>query len=182
MVDPKKLSIVEIDDAHIVKDFDCGKPRLNAFIRKHAKGNHRRFISRTYVAVEANRVYGFYSLASTSVTAQQLPPDHTEGLPRYPLPAALLGQLAVDRLLQRQGLGRILLVHCLENIVASAKIVAAHVVLVDAKDDSAKRFYIDNGFIQLPDQELKLFLPMATVCAVLGVKGEEQIAQRPRHN
>lgn len=170
MVDPKKLPIVEIDDAHIVEEFDCGKPRLNAFIRKYAKENHKRFVSRTYVAVEANKVYGFYSIAATSITAKELPSDHAEGLPKYPLPGALLARLAVDKLLQRQGLGKILLVHSLENIVASAKIMAAHVVVVDAKDDSAKQFYIDHGFIQLVDQEYKLFLPIATARDALGEK------------
>ena len=38
-----------------------------------------------------------------------------------------------------------------------------HSVLVDAKDDEARDFYKHFGFIELPEQDLKLFLPIETV-------------------
>jgi len=34
--------------------------------------------------------------------------------------------------------------------------------VVHAKDESAAAFYQHHGFIRLPDQGLKLFLPLAT--------------------
>lgn len=83
-------------------------------------------------------------------------------LPRYPLvPATLLGRLAVDRRHQGKGYGRFLLADALYRALRSE--VASFAVIVDAKDDSARAFYEREGFLPFPDQQMKLFLPMADI-------------------
>lgn len=77
-------------------------------------------------------------------------------LPRYPLvPAALLGRLAVDQKHQGKGYGRFLLADALYRAVRSE--IASFAVIVDAKDEAAKRFYERESFQPFPDQPLKLF-------------------------
>jgi len=46
---------------------------------------------------------------------------------------------------------------------ASRSEIASFAVIVDAKDDSARRFYERESFLPLPDQPMKLFRPMSDI-------------------
>lgn len=107
-------------------------------------------------------VGGYYTLSSTSVNLAELPDRVARKLPRYPLmPATLLGRLAVDRRQQGKGYGRFLLADALYRIVRSE--IASFAVIVEAKDDNARRFYERESFLPLPDQPMKLFRPIADI-------------------
>lgn len=107
-------------------------------------------------------VAGYYTLSSTSVNLAELPEQVARKLPRYPLvPATLLGRLAVNRRQQGKGYGRFLLADALYRIVQSE--IASFAVIVEAKDDNARRFYERESFLPLPDQPMKLFRPIADI-------------------
>lgn len=107
-------------------------------------------------------IAGYYTLSSASVQLAELPAQTVRKLPRYPLvPATLLGRLAVDRRQQGKGYGRFLLADALYRAARSE--IASFAVIVDAKDDSARRFYERESFLALPDQPMKLFRPMADI-------------------
>ncbi len=107
-------------------------------------------------------IAGYYTLSATSVQLGELPEQTVRKLPKYPLvPATLLGRLAVDRRQQRKGYGRFLLADALFR--AAQNEIASFAVLVDAKDESARRFYERESFLPLPDQPMKLFRPMADI-------------------
>lgn len=44
--------------------------------------------------------------------------------------------------------------------------IASFAVIVDAKDESARRFYARESFLSFGDQPLKLFLPMSSIAAL----------------
>ena len=105
---------------------------------------------------------GYHTLSATSVNLAELPVKMTRKLPRCPLvPATLLGRLAVDRRHQGKGYGRFLLADALFRSLRSE--IASFAVIVDAKDDNARRFYERESFLPLPDQPMKLFRPMADI-------------------
>jgi GNAT superfamily N-acetyltransferase len=107
-------------------------------------------------------IAGYYTLSSTSVQITELPAQTARKLPRYPLvPATLLGRLAVDRRYQGKGYGRYLLADALYR--ASQSEIASFAVVVDAKDEGARRFYERESFLPLLDQPMKLFRPMADI-------------------
>lgn len=107
-------------------------------------------------------IAAYYTLSSTSVQIAELPAQTARKLPRYPLvPATLLGRLAVDRRHQGKGYGRYLLADALYR--ASQSEIASFAVVVDAKDESARRFYERESFLRLLDQPMKLFRPMADI-------------------
>jgi GNAT superfamily N-acetyltransferase len=107
-------------------------------------------------------IAGHYTLSSTAVRLAELPGQTTRRLPRYPLiPATLLGRLAVDRSCRGKGYGRFLLADALHRVVRSE--IASFAVVVDAKDDDARRFYEREGFLPLIDQPMKLFRPVADI-------------------
>ena len=84
-------------------------------------------------------------------------------LPRYPVPVVLLGRLAVSKSHQRQGLGSILLADALQRIIKASQVMAVYAIVVDALDNRSSEFYQQFGFIHLPSQRLKLFLPVDSV-------------------
>jgi len=145
-----------LDKSHQRDAFDCGDESLNTFLRSHAGQNARRDISRTYVAlpIESEVVAGYYTLSSGSVGFENLPAEASKRLPKYPVPAAHLGRLAV---------GGVLLIDALKRVRDTADSIGIHAVTVDAINASARRFYEAHGFQCLRDDTLHLFLPMATL-------------------
>lgn len=145
--------------------FSCGAPELDHYIREHASQDVKRDVARVFVATlaEALTVCGYYSLSATSFQRDNLPADQAKRLPRYPVPAALLGRLAVDDSMKGKGLGAFLLMDALNRILLATQTLAVHAVIVDAKDDAAAAFYRKYGFIPFTGEGRRLFLPMATI-------------------
>lgn len=92
---------------------------------------------------------GFYTLSMADVEAGALPPKTRRGLPRYPVPVARIGRLAVDERAQGRGYGGALLEDALRRIDTASQVLGCMGVVVDAKDDSAVAFYERYGFIVL---------------------------------
>ena len=148
--------------------FDCGKAPLNSFLGQHAAGNVQRGISRVYVVTRGNgdRVLAYSASSAGTFLRDHLPPDDQTGLPRYPLPTAHLGRLAVDLSCRGQRLGEMLLFHFRKTACDVADRIGVFAVDLFSKDDDAKRFYLKYGFIPLRDDPFHLYLPMATVRAM----------------
>ncbi len=105
---------------------------------------------------------GYYTLSATSVKLADLPDQTARRLPRYPLvPATLLGRLAVDRRFQGKGYGRFLLADALYRVARNE--IASFAVIVDAKDEAARRFYERESFLPFADQPMKLFRLVADI-------------------
>jgi ribosomal protein S18 acetylase RimI-like enzyme len=79
----------------------------------------------------------------------------------------LLGRLAVAASDQGMRLGSILLADALQRIIHACQVMAVYAVVVDALNDQAAEFYRQFGFIYLPSQPLKLFLPMDSVATLV---------------
>ena len=105
----------------------------------------------------------FYTISSSTIEFDSLPEEKKRKLPAYPIPAALIGRLAVDIVHQGEGLGTELLVNALLKIVRASIQIGIYAVRVDAIDEKAKRFYLKHEFIPLKDNPLSLFLPLKTV-------------------
>jgi len=150
---------------HDRSDFDCGRDSLNNFLKRHAAQNARKDISRTYVCLpdDSDVVIGYYTLSSGSVSFKALPTDVGRRLPRYPVPTAHLGRLAVAAEFQGRGLGGMLLVDALRRVEALGDQIGICAVTVYALDDEACEFYRAYGFLTLRDDPHHLLLPLATI-------------------
>ncbi len=145
--------------------FDCGNAQLNEWLRERISQFERRDLARTYVLCEEGDtvVLGYYALSNNSVERNNLQKDQAKGLPNIAVPVVLLGRLAVDRSLQGQGLGSLLLLDALSRIESQAGQIGIRAVEVDAIDDSARKFYLKYGFSPLLDDRNHLFLPMQII-------------------
>lgn len=145
--------------------FHCGQAVLDDYIRRYASQDVRRNLARVFVASlpgDLRRLVGYFTLSAGSVSCSDLPASLARKLPRYPVPVALVGRLAVDSEFQRKGLGAILLADACRKVVQASAVLAVAGIVVDAKDESAARFYAHFGFVPMPGQPRRLLLP-ATV-------------------
>ena len=157
------IHITALAAQHDRTDFDCGEPAPNDFLRRLARQQAERGFNRTYVAAEAEgaQILGFYALSAGAVEFEHWPTGFR--LPRYPVPVARIGRLAVDRRWQGEGVGRMLLRHALQVSVALARQIGLYAVVVDAKHAEAAAFYAHFGFQPFQDGNLRLFLPLSTI-------------------
>lgn len=164
------LTIEELDkNVHDRHSFDCGISELNTFLKVHANQNQLKNISKSYVAVSQQNeitpkiITGYYTLSSGQIFMEQLPDAIKTKLPKYPVPIARIARLAVNKTHQRQGIGSYLLHHACITILAAAKKIGIFAVVVDAKNDNAKLFYKNYGFMELQTSTFTLFLPIDTI-------------------
>ena len=147
--------------------FSCGSEQLDRYLKQQASQDARENVAVPFVLVTPKkRVVGFYTLSAAAIQADDLPPELLKKLrlPRYPeLPATLIGRLAVNAAFRGQRLGELLLLHALKRSWMSSRQVASLAVIVDAKDEPARQFYLRYDFLTFPENEHRLFLPMQTV-------------------
>jgi ribosomal protein S18 acetylase RimI-like enzyme len=142
--------------------FHCGSPHLDEYIRRYASQDVRRNVARVFVAMpetEPRRLAGFFTLSAGSVSCTDLPESLAKKLPRYPVPVALIGRLAVDNGFQGKGLGSILLADACRKVARASATLAVAGIVVEAKNVAAASFYRHFGFQDLPGQPGRFFLP-----------------------
>lgn len=78
-----------IGKTHNRMNFDCGDADLNQFLQRHARQNHEKGTTKTYVALDnsdVTRIHGFYSVSPASLIYAQVPGAISKGLGRYDVP------------------------------------------------------------------------------------------------
>jgi predicted GNAT family N-acyltransferase len=152
-------------------DFDCGVYELNRYIKEQAGQDIKKRIAASFIlAGDAPGVIaGYYTLSAASVNVGELPEKTAKKLPRYPLmPATLIGRLAVSKSYRKKGCGELLLMDALKRSLLSTREIGSVAVIVDAKDNTAREFYIYFQFIPLEGHHNRLFLPMAVIEKLFG--------------
>jgi GNAT superfamily N-acetyltransferase len=159
-----------LERPHHFDDFDCGEPALDEWLKRHARAAHASGSARVFVATLEDRetVVGYYALAAAQVAPEAATERALKGQPRTrPVPAVLLARLAVDREHQRAGLGRSLLQDVMLRCVEAAEAIGARVLLVHAKHETAKAWYLQYGFEESPTDPLHLLMLLKDVRAFL---------------
>ena len=151
---------------HDLSGFDCGEPALNDWLRQRAWSNESRY-ARTYVVCQDNRVVAYYCILAGAVERVASPQRMRRNAPGA-IPVSIIGRLAVSREHAGKGLGADLLADALRRIAIASKSIGIAAVLVHAKDDRARRFYLKCAeFIEYPADSRTLFLPIETVLAAM---------------
>ena len=158
--------IERLGKSHDRDGFDCGSEPLNLFQKQTARQHAARGISRTFVLVEegiseTKPILGFFSLNICQIKSESLSVEEAKKLPRD-VSGIRLGRLAVARESQRQGIGKVLLVAAMGKFIEIFNVAGGIGLFVDAKDNDAKRYYEQFGFVSPPSNVLELFLPVKT--------------------
>jgi len=157
------LIIEPLNSEHNRSAFECGIPSLDNYIKKQAKQDVKRRISRVFVASGSENpqeIIAYYTLSSLSIELNKLPEKYIKNLPRVAIPAALIGRLAVSLKAQKCGVGKMLLVDAIKRTLAVSNEIAIYAMVVDAINEEAAGFYKQFGFLKLKSNECRLFLPL----------------------
>lgn len=156
-----------LSEEHDRNGFRCGKESLDRYLRETAKGHLAKGVSITRVLVERSArkpkpVVGYFTLTSTLAKASDWP-GAVKGLPSMPVPLVLLGRLAVAETWQGRGIASLLLAAAREISAASMQGAGGIGLAVDAADEDLVVFYQKYGFKRVEGDNLRLFLPLASL-------------------
>ena len=131
--------------------FDCGVASMNGWFLRHAWENHVSGASRVNVICDrgSGAVIGYVTLSAAQIGRAFLVKKQQRNQPD-PLPATLIGQLAVHRDHQSRGHSSALLKYALQVACRSAELVGSIGVMVNPLDDGVRGFYAKWGFEDLP--------------------------------
>lgn len=131
---------------HDRSGFDSGEPVLDEWLRRYAGQNRRRDTAATWVILDPEAtVVAYASIAMTGIDHSAAPRVVAKRTPD-PVPALLLGRLAVDRRYHGQGVGTALVAHVLATAEELNTKAACRAVVVSATHADARRWWEYLGF------------------------------------
>ena len=163
-----------ISKKHDWKSFDCGDPAMNDFFERYARQSHESGAAKTFLAIDnANKsILGFYSLTPGALAYADTPEMVRRGLTRYDVPGFRLARIATDLRWQGQGVGGQLLAAAARRCLRAAAEVGGVVLIIDAKNDRAARWYASYGAVPLSGKPLTLVMSLASFAADLKAAGQ----------
>lgn len=166
---PRFLDPRPLDAEHRINGFECGVGSLDIWLVKHARAAGGAGSARTYVVTdsEQGRVIGYHALSVASIEHMETTDRARKGMPKHPIPALLLARLAVDKSVQRRGIGAFLLHDAMSRAVSVAEQAGVRLMLVHALNDDARAFYEHFGFEPSPSDEMNLQLLIKDIRATL---------------
>lgn len=150
---------------HNVLEFNSKSETLNKWLKEKALKNEGD-TARTYVVTAENQVIGYYCLSASSVT-HVIATSKTKRNAPDPIPCMLIGRLAVDTKWERKGIGSSLLRNAILRTLAASQIAGIRCILVHAKDEKAKSFYLKHRFQPSPIEPLTLMMTLKDIKASL---------------
>jgi predicted N-acetyltransferase YhbS len=158
-----------IDSEHDLTAFQSGEPTLDDWLRRRALRNEAGGGSRTYVvcAGRNQQVVAYYCLAAGAIAHAGASTRVRKNMPD-PIPAVVIGRLAVDQRLQGRGIGRALLRDAILRTIQAAKIAGIRAILVHAMSDDARTFYEQAGFRSTPVDPMTLMITVAEAEKIAG--------------
>ncbi|MCD6725855.1 MAG: GNAT family N-acetyltransferase [Solirubrobacteraceae bacterium] len=155
--------------------FDSGESALDERLRRFAGQNRRRDTAATWViATPEDRVVAYASLAMTAIDRSAAPRKVAKQAPD-PVPALLLGRLAVDKDFAGLGVGTVLVAYVLATAVELNAKAACRAVVVAALDARARGWWERLGFHAFhPDDptDTDLYLLTSEIEATLRGRGD----------
>jgi len=174
VVDLGEIRIQPFDpDNHDRTAFSSGVTRIDNFLKRTAKKHQSGDFTKVWVASgsDPKRVLGFYAVNAHELDAGDLPDALSKHAPRHGrVPAAYLSMIGVDLTYQGAGLGRVLLTDALKKALTAADQIGIKAIVLDVIPDGGaaalrrrQDFYGRMGFIALPDQPTRMFMPIEVV-------------------
>lgn len=154
-----------ISRKHDRKAFDCGDAAMNDFLLRYARQSHDLGGAKTILAIDDadnKTILGFYSLAPGALAYAETPEMMRRGLARNDVPGFKLARIATHVRLQGQGLGGQLLAAAARRCLRAAAEVGGVVLVIDAKNERAARWYASYGAVPLGNKPLALVMSLAT--------------------
>lgn len=151
-----------LSDGHELADFSSGVASPDDWLKRRARANQISGASRTFVVAEANKVLGYYALASGGIAVTTSVGRFRRTMPD-PIPVVVLGRLAIDLSQQGKGLGRALFRDCALRVAHAADTIGIRGIVVHAISEEAKAFYMALGFDPSPVDPMMLMVTLGDI-------------------
>jgi GNAT superfamily N-acetyltransferase len=150
--------------------FASGDEVLDEWLRRYAGQNRRRDTAATWVVADAEEVVVAYVTVAMSAVDRSNAPASVARQAPDPVPALLIGRLAVDRRYNGLGVGTALVAHVLATALELNAKAVCRAVVVNALHASARGWWQHLGFQPFDpadEQSLDLYLLTAEIDATL---------------
>jgi GNAT superfamily N-acetyltransferase len=147
---------------------------MNDFLQRYARQSHDLGAAKTFLAIDGSddrTILGFYSLAPGSIAYAETPELLRRGFGQHDVPGFRLARIATDIRVQGQGLGGQLLAAAARRCLRASAEAGGVILIIDAKNDRAARWYAGYGAVGLSNHPLTLVMPLATFAAELKATG-----------
>jgi GNAT superfamily N-acetyltransferase len=164
-----------ISRKHDRKAFDCGDAVMNDFLLRYARQSHDFGAAKTFLAIDDSdnkTILGFYSLAPATLTHADTPERMRRGLAQHDVPGFRLARIATHIRMQGLGLGGQILAAAARRCLRASAEVGGVVLIIDAKNDRAARWYASYGAVPLDNRPLTLVMSLASFAADLKAAGQ----------
>lgn len=150
--------------------FSCGEPTLDDWLRRYSGQNRRGNTAATWVIADQDyRVAAYATLSMTAIDHSAAPGRLRKAAPD-PVPALLVGRLAVDEAFTGFGVGTAMVRHLLATAAELNLSAACKAVVVSALHAPARRWWLKLGFQPFDDDAgLELYLLTADIQQTLEV-------------
>jgi len=168
---PPDYAFEQLSYNHNRPSFQCEKAPLVKFLREQARQDQDKGMSKTHVLTLATHpeptnkpIIGYFTLANASIPLYDLP--HNARMSKHQeIPATLIARLARHQNYRKRGIGDILIHYAIDLCLQAP----CAVILVDAKDEEAFKFYSRHKF-QLLDQNKKARTRIQRVLGMFGLR------------
>lgn len=157
--------------------FSCGVPQIDNYLKLTAKKGSKADVVRVWVVIdEKSNIVGFYGINMHAIDVKEMPDAYQKKAGKYGLlPAAFIAMIGVDENQQGNGVGSALVADAISRIARVSEEIGTCVIILDVFDDGEadtvarrKIYYESFGFLPLPDQPLRLFMPVQTARELAG--------------
>ena len=158
--------IVKYQKSFSSVDFNCENSDLNSYIKTIASQDIKRNLCTVWVKIKDNKIIGFYTLSPFALLLSELPEPMAKKFPKGKhIPCWLIGKMARDKSVVKQGVGRELILDALHKVKEIGKIITGYCVIVDSKDMKSDAFYKSYGFKVLDEtkNERRYYLPLNAI-------------------
>ena len=165
---PEGWRVEILAKSHKRRDFKSGQTEVDVWFQSSALQSQSKHLSVTKVLLDdCGAIVGFYTLATSQVDFSDLPWSITKKLPQRQLPVAVIAWFGINQSFQAKGLGKRMLATALRDCYNASQTFAFVSVLLDCVSDSAKDFYLQFDFQELPGYPMRLFLAAESLRAMV---------------
>jgi predicted N-acetyltransferase YhbS len=132
-----------------LSNFESGSPARDARLRTRGLASQRSGDALTHVAESKGRIIGFCALSTASIMRSTLPGAMRRNAPD-PIPALLIGQLAVDHRFQGRGIGLMLVRDAMRRALQISRFGGWRLLAVNPDGDAAAAFWAKLDFVPIP--------------------------------
>lgn len=152
------LQLSKLDHTTVLKSFDCGDSDLNDFLFNKAEKFNSELLATTYLLEDGESIIAYFSIFNDSLRVEEIEFASQSGYKRFfremvshpkrhlkYFPAIKIGRLAVNKLSQGNGVGRIIINYVIDYAIEQNEKCACKFIIIDAYSQSLS-FYEKLGF------------------------------------